>query len=124
MTGLHDIQIQLNQAAGIIGGFRHSVVNGKTVDLAGLDHAIEEVCNAVATLPPDERITLKGTLITLIDEMDALVKSLETQQQSISDDLKGVSSRQRAVSAYGKGVTTGNHPADQPANQTRDPETK
>ena len=102
MTTLNDIRTQLDQTAGVIEGFRSIVADGTPVDLAGLDENIATICAAIAKLPPHERPILKGALVTLMDEMNTLVASLELQRETTSQELKGVSSRQQAVSAYGK----------------------
>jgi len=98
--------MQLDQTACVIEGFRKSVEEGSVIDLTGLDHSIEEMCNAINDLPADQRISVKKTLIGLIDELNALVDMLHIQQSKVSDGLKGIASRQQAVSAYGKGGNT------------------
>ncbi len=104
MSSLEDIQTQLDQTSGVIEGFRNSVAEGSVIDLAGLDQRIEAICTAINDLPADQRITLKATLINLIDDLNGLVEILHIQQQKASEGLKGVTSRQQAVSAYGKGI--------------------
>lgn len=106
MPTLGDIQVQLEQTSGAIEGFRASVADGVAVDLTGLDKSIEVMCDAINALAPDQRLTVKATLIGLLDAMNSLVEDLKGQQDEISEDLKGVSSRQQAVSAYGKGLNT------------------
>jgi len=106
MSTLGDIQTQLAQTSGVIEGFRSSVADGSIVDLTGLDKSVEVMCNAINALPADQRITVKATLIALLDDLNALVDVLKIQQEEASDGLKGVSSRQKAVSAYGKGLNT------------------
>lgn len=103
MTALSDIQAQLDQTAGIIDSFKHSITDGALIDMTGLDRSVEEICAAIAELPADQRVTVKETLITILDSLNGLVESLEEQQQDASDGLKGLASRQQAVSAYGKG---------------------
>lgn len=106
MSALDDIQTQLDQTSGVIEGFRRSVAEGAVIDLTGLDQSVQEMCNGINELPPSQRVTVKATLIGLLDELNALVEILTLQQNEVSDGLKGVTSRQQAVSAYGKGVNT------------------
>ena len=103
MTALSDIQTQLDQTSGIIDGFRRSIADGALVDLSGLDKGVEEMCGAIASLPADQRLSVKQALITILDSLNGLVEALEQQQQEASDGLKGIASRQQAVSAYGRG---------------------
>ncbi|MBT5049244.1 MAG: hypothetical protein HOM58_12160 [Rhodospirillaceae bacterium] len=102
MTVLSDIQAQLDQTSGIIEGFRRSIADGALIDLSGLDQSVEEMCGAIGKLPADQRLSVKQALITILDALTTLVDSLEEQQLEASDSLKGVSSRQQAVSAYGR----------------------
>jgi hypothetical protein len=107
MTARTDVRAQLDRASGLIDTFRRSAEAGMAIDLTGLDRSVAAMCDAIAALPPDQRPPLKDSLVALMDEMNALVAAIEAQQQEVSDSLKGVSSRQRAVAAYGKGVTPG-----------------
>lgn len=106
MSALKDIQMQLDQTACVIEGFRRSVAEGSVIDLTGLDRSIEEMCDAIKDLPEAERATVKRTLIGLIDDLNDLVDLLHIQHSKASEGLKGVTSRQKAVSAYGKGHNT------------------
>jgi hypothetical protein len=106
MSALEDIQMKLDQTSGVIEGFRCSVAEGSVIDLTGLDQSIDLMCNAINELPTDQRVTVKATLIGLLDDLNALVDMLAIQQNKVTDGLKGVASRQQAVSAYGKGTNT------------------
>jgi hypothetical protein len=107
MTAFADIRAQLDQTCDLIGGFRRSAEAGTVIDLHGLDQSVEAMCESIARLPADQRPPLKDALVALLDEMNALVATLETRKRDASEELKGVSSRQRAVTAYGKGAAPG-----------------
>jgi hypothetical protein len=106
MSALRDIQSELDQTSSVIERFQNNVAEGSVIDLTGLDQRIEGMCSAINDLPEHERATVKGTLIGLIDELNALVGMLTEQQNQVSERLKGVGSREQAVSAYGKGLNT------------------
>ena len=106
MSALGDIKTQLDQTSSVVEGFRRSVAEGSVIDLTGLDQSVEVMCNAINGLPADQRVTVKATIIGLLDELNALVEMLKIQQNETSEGLKGVTSRQQAVSAYGKGINT------------------
>jgi hypothetical protein len=114
MTASGGIQAQLDQTCDVIGGFRRSAEAGMVIDLSGLDRSVETMCEAIARLPADERRPLKDALVALLDELNALVAALEAQQRNTSEELKGVSSRQRAVTAYGKGAPPGKSGRNKP----------
>jgi hypothetical protein len=107
MTAIDDIRAQLDYTSSVIEDFRRIVGGGTPVDLTGLDGSVAAMCAAIAQLPPDQRPGFRSVLIRLMDEMDALVASLRQQQESIAQELKGVSSRHQAVSAYGRGGGAG-----------------
>jgi len=104
MNATEEIVGEISHAAGLIDGFRQSAAAGNSVDLSGLDSLVETLCATIVTLPPAERDPLKSSLLVLIDDLNRLVEILEPQQNDASEELKGVSSRHRAVSAYGKGA--------------------
>ena len=106
MTALGDIKSELDQTSSVIERFRSCVTKGEIIDLTGLDQKIEGMCSAIVELPEDERGAVKATLIALIDDLNALVDMLTLQQKKASEGLKGVTSREKAVSAYGKGLNT------------------
>jgi hypothetical protein len=115
MSALRDIQTQLDQTSGVIERFRSCIAEGSVIDLTGLDQRIEGMCDAIIQLPEDQRVTVKATLIGLIDELNGLVELLSQQQDKVSEDLKGVASRQKAVSAYGKSTNTTKRDKSDPA---------
>lgn len=106
MTAINDIRAQLDYASSVIEDCRRIVSGGTPVDLSGLDNSVAAMCSAIAELPVDQRPIFKSGLIRLMDEMEALVSCLKQQQDSIAQELRGVSSRHQAVSAYGKGSRT------------------
>lgn len=113
MTALMDIQAQLDQTSGVIDSFKDSLADGAMIDMSGLDKSVEAMCAAIASLPADQRLTVKEALITILDSLNGLVGSLEEQQHGASEGLKGLASRQKAVSAYGKGNTAKPRPSPQ-----------
>ncbi len=106
MKDAADIGRELERAGHMIDSCGDSAKRGELVDLSGLDTLIEDLCQELMVLPGAERAPLKLRLIDLIDRLNKLIGDLETQQTLVSEDIKDLSSRHRAVSAYGKGATT------------------
>ena len=100
------ISAELERTGTIVDGFRDCARSGRTVDLSGLERNVETLCQAIAALPTAHRAPLKPRLVDLIDRVNSLVSALGEQQQAISESMKGVTSRHRAMSAYGKGAGT------------------
>ena len=107
MTGQPDVRAAIDRISGLVTGYRQSAEAGLMVDLTGLDQSVATACDAVAGLPARERPPLKDSLVALLDEMNGLVSALEARHGEISASLEGVSSRHRAVAAYGRGAASG-----------------
>lgn len=107
MTTQPDIRAALDRISGLIAEFRRSAEAGLAIDLTGLDQSVATACDAIAALAARERPPLRDSLVALLDDMNGLVAALETQHRAISDSLGGVSSRHRAVAAYGRGAASG-----------------
>lgn len=106
MNDAASIDAELEHAGTVIDACGEGARRGEAVDLTGLDVKVEALCQAVAGLPEAERAPFKRRLIDLMDRLNKLVATLETQRAAISDDIRGLTSRHRAVSAYGKGAGT------------------
>ena len=102
---------EMEHASRMIDACGEGAKRGELVDLAGLDTTIEDLCQELMVLPEPERTQLKPRLIDMIDRLNKLISDLEAQQTLISDDIQDLSSRHRAVSAYGKGANTSAPPA-------------
>jgi len=97
---------ELERASTVIDSCGERARQDELVDLSGLDATVEGLCQAIMGLPETERTTVKPHLIDLIDPLNNAVGALEAQRTTISDDIRGLSSRYRAMSAYGKGAKT------------------
>lgn len=104
------ISAGLERASCMIDACGESAKRGELVDLSGLDTTMEGLCQELMGLPEAERMPLKPRMIDLIDRLNKLIDDLEAAQILVSDDIKDLASRHRAVSAYGKGATTSSPP--------------
>ena len=92
---------QMEKAGLLIDAARDLLTEGNLVDLDGLDQRIQELCADIGKLPADLRNGFKGRMIGLIDNLNGLVELLSAQHRELNKEIKGVSNRQRAVTAYG-----------------------
>lgn len=106
MSDTATIGAELERAGRVIDACGEGARRGELVDLAGLDTTLEGLCQAIAALPAAERPPLKPRLIDLIDRLNKLTSTLKTQQTALAKDIGDLTSRHRAVSAYGKGTNT------------------
>ncbi len=102
------MRAELAEAMDRVAAARRLLAAGYTVDLEGLDLEVGRICEAIAHLPRDGRNGLKGPLVALTDELDRLETDLRGQHETLSGQLKSISSGARAAQAYGKGGRTGN----------------
>jgi hypothetical protein len=101
MSETATIDHQMDKADRLIDAARDLLTGGNLVDLEGLDQRIQELCADIGKLPAEIHIGFKGRMISLIDNLNGLVELLSAQHPELSKEIKGVSKRQRAVTAYG-----------------------
>lgn len=95
---------ELDAVAAVIDASQGLVSDGKVIDLAGLDQRVDKLCADIAAQPGAQNHDLKGRLIAMIESLDRLVASLEGQHKELSEALRDLSDRQRALTAYGTGA--------------------
>lgn len=96
-----EVRARLDQLTAHLTAAQTLVAGGSSIDLTGLDAVVEALCLDVRGLPQANRQACKEPLIVLIDEFDRLTKLLAAQREVLQGQLKGLSDRQRAASAYG-----------------------
>ncbi|MBL6934244.1 MAG: hypothetical protein ISR48_02420 [Alphaproteobacteria bacterium] len=74
------------------------------VDLSGMEKEVGEICALIGTLPGSEGEPLLNSLIALSDEIAHLEEDLKEQHQALAEEIRGISDRQRATSAYGSSL--------------------
>lgn len=97
------IQDELKETAEGIDAARGLVKSGQTVDLAGLEARVADICARIPSVAAKDRQRLKPTLVAIIDGLSNLADALTRQRDGIEGELRDVSARQRAVSAYAGG---------------------
>ena len=104
LTSIDEIVREIDHVASMINAFRTAATGGDIVDLSGIEQRVETLCASISSKRAEARDRLKSPLLTLIDDLNRLVEALEVQQNEASETVKSISSRHRAVSAYGKGA--------------------
>jgi len=104
MSSIDEIVHEIDHVASMINAFRAAATGGDIVDLSGIDQRVETLCSNISLRRTEARDRLKSPLLALIDDLNRLVETLEVQQNEASETVKSISSRHRAVSAYGKGT--------------------
>lgn len=107
MTAIIKVRADLDEANTAVGAAKTLLKEGKVIDLSGLETHVETLCTDIGALPPEDRTTLKNSLVALIDELNRLADDIETNNREISEDLRDTSARQRAVTAYRSGGPKG-----------------
>ncbi|TQV71257.1 hypothetical protein [Denitrobaculum tricleocarpae] len=75
---------------------------GDVIDLLPVQAEVDSLCAALAALPKDESDAVQSDVIGLVEELSTLSDKLNQGLVIIRNELKDLSERQRAVSAYGK----------------------
>ena len=88
---------------GLVSRAHHDIAAGAIIDLAPLEARVQDLCQAIATLPRDEGVRYRDTLISLMDDLGTLSTQVQTGLDALSSELGTASKRRTAVSAYGKG---------------------
>lgn len=104
------IKTEIAKTSELIDAFRLRTGEGNLIDLTGLDDRVMALCKNIEKLPAAERAPLKPVMLTLIDNLNSLVEAIREQHAAVRDDLKAVTSRERAVSAYGNASSTSTKP--------------
>lgn len=104
MTSIDEIAREIDHVASMINAFRAAATGGDIIDLSGIDQRVETLCANILSKRAEPRDRLKSPLLALIDDLNRLVEALQAQQNEAAENVKSVSSRHRAVSAYGKGA--------------------
>lgn len=100
MTPKNTPDARLGEIGGIIRRARADMGSGNPVDLDGLDDTIQALCAAVAELPREQADALRPRLVGLKDELDALEQSVRQAHAEFGRELKAVSTRSQALTAY------------------------
>jgi hypothetical protein len=104
------ITTEIGKTSELIDAFRLRTGEGHLIDLSGLDDRVMDLCKNIEHLPPVESAPLKPIMLVLIDNLNSLVDAIREQHAMVRSDLKAVTSREKAVSAYGSASTTSNEP--------------
>jgi hypothetical protein len=83
-----------------IAAARDALAGNATLDLAGFDGEIAELCSAATLLPPDQRAAAVAELRALLAEIERLAGDLTTHQAAAQRGAAEATPR-RAAAAYG-----------------------
>ena len=106
MTASPSLTRKLEELRERIATARRLLADGQTLDLAGLEEAVETLCRSIEKLPPESRTHLEHALVNLVDELDRLSDELRAQHSRLGEGLKALATRGRATRAYGKAAST------------------
>jgi hypothetical protein len=86
-------QARLADITAAVAEAHRALADGADIDVAGLDAAVSEMCDAARALTPHERPAFARALAALGDALDRLAADLTRQSEAVQ--------RQRANEAYG-----------------------
>jgi len=86
------LQARLADVAAAVAEARRAVDEGAAIDVAGLDTAVSEICDAAPGLASTERADFARDLAALADALDGLAAAIARQGEAVQ--------RRRASAAY------------------------
>lgn len=103
---------QLDTLNEWVARLEREVADGASVDLTGLDDAVQHACDAVAQAPAGTAAALQPRLTELLNAMDRLESRMREQFDGIRAELQAHGRRSRANRAYAQWMP--NKPAGDP----------
>lgn len=73
---------------------------GATVELAGLDEQVQNLCNQVLKLSQDDRLEYADLLQKLLGELTLLGEDMLKQKDAVANEIRYLSSHKKASVAY------------------------
>lgn len=106
-----DLRQGIASLRGILDEARTMAETGVSVDLAGLDGQVEQLCESARALPAAEAKSLLADLDALAGVLDTLRTALALQRDTLLAAAEGRpdphTARQRATAAYSRAPITG-----------------
>ena len=102
MSHVPQIRRGLEEVVGAVALARKKIVDGQLVDLSGLERRVDELCEAIREEKSEEASSLRGLLLSLIEDLTRLSDDLKEQYGQVASSLKGSESHRSAAAAYRK----------------------
>ena len=78
-VSLLDIKEEMRKVTSLINAARRLLVEGKMVDLAGLQRNVDILCQTLQQSPPKQSQAAQKSLVSLLDGLDTLAYALTAQ---------------------------------------------
>jgi hypothetical protein len=88
------------EIAQFVADSRHLLGEGATIELAGLDVRVRDLCEKVLTLSEEDRARYTHLLDGLLAELKQLGDDLKLQQEAVVNEIRYLSSHKKANIAY------------------------
>ncbi len=62
---------------------------GEIMELDGLDRNVMELCDAIASLPKDDSVSLERQMSSLIENLETLADAMRIQQDKVAAEEEG-----------------------------------
>lgn len=105
MSQLADVERLIANARAHVNAGQQCLALNQPVDLRGLAAVVAEISDNLSLLPRDQALTQRNALIVLYDEMGRLDESVARLHVETAEQLKQISSRRYATSAYNNNPT-------------------
>jgi len=102
MTGAAYIHRQLDSIGADIHRAEAELGAGATVDLVPLQERVVALCAGLSALPANDQPPFHPRMLTLMDDLSALARHIESRLGDLKAELSDTAERTRALGAYGR----------------------
>lgn len=97
-----DITEDLQELDRLLARSRFELSEGRTLEMAPLEHKVQVMCGRLRRLPTAEAQAHRTSLLSLLDEMGRLAGQIEQRRDELAQNLGETSKRRQATTAYAK----------------------
>lgn len=95
-----EIEAKLDTLLNRVTYLDNAVADGADAELAGLDAAVQGICDEIAALPPERARELRPQLNELLEALDTLQARMRDQLEGVKAELAAHTRRSHATRAY------------------------
>jgi hypothetical protein len=90
----------LQNVGSIVTAARGLIAKGQAVNLEPLEREVQRLCEQILKLPGNENAPLRPVMTALIDELTKLAGEMRGHHAQLEEQLRSLTSRERATAAY------------------------
>ncbi len=100
MCAAAELERLIGNAHAHVTAGRQCIAIKQAVDLSGLEAVVAQITGQLAKMPKEAALAQRNALLVLFDEMGQLEEAVSRLHRETGEQLKNMSSRRFATSAY------------------------